>query len=103
MPKTAAEIVALLNGTNAAARFFGVKPPSVSMWLQNQLIPDERLIPFAASIERISGGAFSRRAQWPERCVEIWPELAELEDTGEVLHVVGMRADADAAQGVANG
>lgn len=83
MSKTAAEIVALLGGTNAAARFFKVKPPSVSVWLREQSIPDERLIPMAASIERESSGRFTRRDQWPDRYAEIWPELC---GDGEAIH-----------------
>ena len=76
MTRTASEIVKALGGTNAAARFFGVRPPSVSGWLRADLIPDERLIPYAAKLERQPGIEFSRLAQWPERAAEIWPELA---------------------------
>lgn len=75
MPRTASEIVRALGGTNAAARFFGVRPPSVSGWLRAGLIPDERLIPYAAKLEREPAIEFSRLAQWPERAAEIWPEL----------------------------
>ena len=76
MKKTAAEIVKILGGVNATARFFGLKPPSVNAWVKVGAVPDERLIPKAASIEAISRGAFSRAAQFPECYREIWPEMA---------------------------
>jgi DNA-binding transcriptional regulator YdaS (Cro superfamily) len=76
MKKTAAEIVKILGGVNATARFFGLKPPSVNAWVKVGVVPDERLIPKAASIETISKGAFSRAAQFPDSYREIWPEMA---------------------------
>lgn len=71
----AAEIVKALDGTNAAARFFGVRPPSVTEWCKNGVIPDDRLIRKAALLERRLPGMFSRREQWPDTHHEIWPEL----------------------------
>lgn len=76
MTKSAAEIVKILGGVNATARFFGLKPPSVTEWVKVGVVPDERLIPKAALIEAMSGGEFSRPAQFPGRYLEIWPELA---------------------------
>jgi len=76
MPRTASEIVRALEGTNAAARFFGVRPPSVSGWLRVDAIPDERLMPIAAELEAQTKGWFSRATQWPDRWQRIWPELA---------------------------
>jgi DNA-binding transcriptional regulator YdaS (Cro superfamily) len=71
----AAEIVEALDGTNAAARFFGVKPPSVSEWVKKGEIPEDKLIKKAASLERALNGKFTRRSQWPDTFGEIWPEL----------------------------
>lgn len=76
MKLTAKQIVQLLGGTNAAARFFGVRPPSVTYWLNHNVIPDERLIPFAAELESKTAGSFARSVQWPERWRRIWPEMA---------------------------
>lgn len=71
---TAAEIIDRLDGTNAAARFFGVAPPSVSEWVRKGCIPEDRLIRKAALLEqRVEG--FDRRTQWPESFRDIWPEL----------------------------
>lgn len=75
MFKTATAIVQALGGTNKAARFFGVRPPSVSNWLEKDVIPDERLIPFAARLEKETAGQFSRIQYWPEQAEQIWPDL----------------------------
>ncbi|WP_418132515.1 hypothetical protein ABL849_17405 [Variovorax sp. 375MFSha3.1] len=75
MPKSAQEIVTALGGTNSAARFFGVKPPSVSGWLTKNVIPDERLMPFAARLEIALPGQFRRIDQWPDTARDIWPDL----------------------------
>lgn len=72
---TAFEIVEGLRGTNAAARFFGVKPPSVTEWVKNGAIPEDKLIRKAALLEEHVAG-FTRRDQFPSICEEIWPELA---------------------------
>lgn len=71
---SASEIIERLNGTNAAARFFGVKPPSVTEWVRNGAIPEDKLIRKAALLEQCVLG-FSRRDQFPATCDEIWPEL----------------------------
>ena len=84
MPKTAQEIVNALGGTNSAARFFGVKPPSVSGWLTKNVIPDERLMPFAARLEIAIPGQFRRVDQWPERAGEIWPDIASSDRAHQV-------------------
>lgn len=80
MQRTASQIVDRLGGTNAAARFFGVQPPSVSGWLKAGQIPRDRLLENAAELERRTCGWFSRRVEWPGRCGYIWPDLAT---TGE--------------------
>lgn len=73
---SAHEIVVRLEGTNAAARFFGVKPPSVTEWVRNGAIPEDKLIRRAAALERCIP-SFSRQDQFPQSFQEIWPELAE--------------------------
>ena len=83
MTKSAAEIVKILGGVNATARFFGLKPPSVTEWVKVGCVPDERLIPKAALIETLSKGEFNRASQFPERYLEIWPELGASQ---EVAH-----------------
>lgn len=76
MPRTASEIVARLRGTNAAARYFDVQPPSVSAWLESDEIPRSRLIERAAQLEADTAGWFTRAGQWPDDFARIWPELA---------------------------
>jgi hypothetical protein len=71
----ASEIVAALGGTNAAARFFGVSPPSVSEWVKKGEVPEDKLIKKAASLEQRLPDRFSRRSQWPNSFQEVWPEL----------------------------
>lgn len=73
---SATQIIEGLDGTNAAARFFRVKPPSVTEWLKNGAIPQDKLIRQAARLERRIPG-FSRRQQFPDEYLEIWPELGQ--------------------------
>lgn len=72
---TASQIVEILGGTNATARFFGVKPPSVCKWVTNGVIPEGKLLKRAAALERSYPDRFSRQSQWPSDCHEIWPDL----------------------------
>lgn len=72
----APEIITLLGGPHAAGRFFGVKPPSVMGWIGSGVIPEGRLLKRAAKIEQLHPGAFSRREQWPDEYLDIWPEMA---------------------------
>ena len=74
MDITDREIIELLGGPAAVARRVGCKTPSVSGWLSDG-IPEGRLIELAAEIERRAPDRFSRRARWPLRCAEIWPDL----------------------------
>jgi DNA-binding transcriptional regulator YdaS (Cro superfamily) len=74
------EIIQLLGGVTAVAKLLGIKPPSVHAW-QSDGIPEGRLIELAGQVEIRSGGRFSRRARWPDRYAEIWPELATPTDT----------------------
>ena len=71
---SAPQIVDALGGTNAAARFFGVKPPSVTEWLRNGVIPEDKLLRRAAVLEQQVPG-FTRQGQFPEVWSDIWPEL----------------------------
>jgi DNA-binding transcriptional regulator YdaS (Cro superfamily) len=89
------EIIKLLGGVTEVARLLGIKPPSVHAWLTSG-IPEPRLIELAAHIEAKSGGVFSRRARWPDRCGFIWPDLAK---TPAANDAHGAQA---AQQGVAN-
>lgn len=86
MLQTSTEIVQALGGTYKAAKFFNVKPPSVSAWLEKGVIPDERLIPYAARLEVTLQGRFARLAYWPQRPKDIWPDLATAA-FGEESHV----------------
>lgn len=54
--------VAILGGTNAAARALGLKPPSVSRWLKNKRAPANRCI----DIEKLTKGAVTRYALRPD-------------------------------------
>lgn len=100
--KSAAEIVKILGGVNATARFFGLRPPSITEWVKGGVVPDERLIPKAALIEVISKGEFTRAAQFPGRYLEIWPELGSERLAGD--HGIDMAPPitAPAGQGVAH-
>lgn len=76
MSMTAFEIVSMLDGPNAAGRFFDVSPPSVIGWLRASAIPEGRLIERAAELEKAYPERFNRKAQWPHKFEKIWPELA---------------------------
>jgi DNA-binding transcriptional regulator YdaS (Cro superfamily) len=69
------EIISCLGGVTSVARMLGIKPPSVSGWMETG-IPEGRLIELAAQIEKVSGGKFSRVGRWPDRYAFYWPELA---------------------------
>lgn len=57
----------------ALAKYLAVPPSFV-----NKMATGERPVPteHGAAIESFTGGAFSRREYWPERCERIWPDLA---------------------------
>lgn len=77
MAKTCAQIIDIFGGSlTKTAAFFGISVPSVHRWQRNSKIPDDQLISFAARLEIASGGAFSRRDQWPDTHLMYWPELA---------------------------
>ena len=75
-PLTDSEIIALLGGTNNVARMLGIKPPSVSGWLETG-IPEGRLRDLAGQIELRAPERFSRRQRWPTMCEFYWPEMAQ--------------------------
>lgn len=66
-----AEIIALLDGPNAAARLLGVKPPSVIEWRRRNAIPTER----CAAVEKALSGKYRRWHMRPADWHLIWPEL----------------------------
>ena len=73
---TDAEIIELLGGVTVVARYFEIKPPSVSGWLETG-IPEVRLMALAPQLELRSNGRFTRKARWPETYSFFWPELAQ--------------------------
>lgn len=72
---TDAEIIELLGGITVVARYFDIKPPSVSGWIETG-IPEVRLMALAPQLELRSNGRFTRKARWPESYAFFWPELA---------------------------
>ena len=72
------QIIDLLGGPTSVARMLGIKTPSVHGWVvDGKGIPEGRLITLAATIEKKSNGAFSRKERWPKTYSQIWPELAD--------------------------
>ena len=72
------QIIDLLGGPTTVARLLGIKTPSVHGWVVGgKGIPEGRLIALAATIEKKSNGAFSRKKRWPTRYAQIWPDLAD--------------------------
>ena len=72
---TDADIIKTLGGITATARILGIKPPSVHAWVSKG-IPEHRLRELAPTLERITGGQFSRQKRWPYNFAFFWPELA---------------------------
>jgi hypothetical protein len=75
MKMTDQEIIQVLGGVTSVARMLGIKPPSVSGWLEEG-IPEYRLRELAGQLEMKSEGRFSRRDRWPDKYSFYWPELA---------------------------
>ena len=60
-------------------------------------------IEHGAAIELFTGGAFSRRENWPDCYARIWPELADFKpNTPQVLTPKPLVAINTVAQGVAH-
>lgn len=67
----------------ALARHLLVPPSFV-----NKMATGERPVPaeHGAAIESFTGGAFSRRDYWPDKCERIWPDLAQQGGAQEAAH-----------------
>ena len=68
------EIIDILGGTTKVAKLCNVTLPSVSQWRTNG-IPQDRLIFVAASLEKLSGGKYTRKQMFPSTWQDIWVEL----------------------------
>lgn len=68
------DLIESLGGTCAVARFFNIKPPSVSGWKADG-IPKDRLICMAPILEE--KGVASRKELLPDDWHMIWPDLKE--------------------------
>ena len=67
-------MIKLLGGPTKVANLVGVSVPAVSMW-QNGVIPYDKLVILAATLEKESAGLWSRKSLFPLSYKMIWPEL----------------------------
>ena len=67
-------MIKLLGGPTKVANLVGVSVPAVSMW-QNGVIPYDKLVILAATLEKESHGLWSRKSLFPLSYKMIWPEL----------------------------
>ena len=75
MDKTSTRaMIALLGGPTKVANLVGVSVPAVSMW-QNGIIPYDKLVILAATLEKESHGLVTRKNLFPNNYKLIWPEL----------------------------
>ena len=75
MEKTSTRaMIALLGGPTKVANLVGVSVPAVSMW-QNGVIPYDKLVILAATLEKESHGLWTRKTLFPFSYKMIWPEL----------------------------
>jgi DNA-binding transcriptional regulator YdaS (Cro superfamily) len=75
MEKTSTRaMIALLGGPTKVANLVGVSVPAVSMW-QNGVIPYDKLVILAATLEKQSHGLWSRKSLFPLSYKMIWPEI----------------------------
>lgn len=84
---TPEKIIDGLGGTSAVARFFDIRPPSVSDWKKSG-IPDDKLIRLAPLVEQ--KGIATRKELFPNDWHLIWPELVTPEPAvqeGDINHV----------------
>jgi DNA-binding transcriptional regulator YdaS (Cro superfamily) len=72
---TNSEIIELLGGTGKVAKLCNVSAPAVAQWRKNG-IPKDKLIFVAASLEKLSNGAFSRKESFPHTYQMIWTDLS---------------------------
>ena len=73
---SATAIIKLLGGCTKVARLVGVSVPAVSMW-QNSVIPYDKLVILAATLEKESHGLVTRKNLFPDNFGLIWPELVK--------------------------
>ena len=71
---SATAMIKLLGGCTKVAKLVGVSVPAVSMW-QNSVIPYDKLVILAATLEKESHSLISRKALFPLSYKMIWPEL----------------------------
>jgi DNA-binding transcriptional regulator YdaS (Cro superfamily) len=71
---TARAMIKLLGGPTKVANLVGVSVPAVSMW-QNGVIPYDKLVILAATLEQESHGLITRKELFPLSYKMIWPEL----------------------------
>jgi len=67
-------MIKLLGGCTKVANLVGVSVPAVSMW-QNGVIPYDKLVILAATLEKESAGLITRKQLFPLSYKMIWPEL----------------------------
>jgi DNA-binding transcriptional regulator YdaS (Cro superfamily) len=71
---SATAMIKLLGGCTKVANLVGVSVPAVSMW-QNGVIPYDKLVILAATLEKESAGLVTRKQLFPLSYKMIWPEL----------------------------
>jgi DNA-binding transcriptional regulator YdaS (Cro superfamily) len=71
---SATAMIKLLGGCTKVANLVGVSVPAVSMW-QNGVIPYDKLVILAATLEKESAGLITRKQLFPLSYKMIWPEL----------------------------
>jgi DNA-binding transcriptional regulator YdaS (Cro superfamily) len=71
---TSRAMIKLLGGPTKVANLVGVSVPAVSMW-QNGVIPYDKLVILAATLEKESAGLINRKDLFPFSYKMIWPEL----------------------------
>ena len=71
---SATAMIKLLGGCTKVANLVGVSVPAVSMW-QNGVIPYDKLVILAATLEKESAGLITRKGLFPLSYKMIWPEL----------------------------
>ena len=71
---SATAMIKLLGGCTKVANLVGVSVPAVSMW-QNGVIPYDKLVILAATLEKESAGLITRKQLFPFSYKMIWPEL----------------------------
>lgn len=69
------EVIDLLGGTTAVARFLDIQPPSVSEWLRRGQIPADKRVLLAPRVVAESGGRYQRWDVCPDTWHRAWPEL----------------------------